>query len=291
MRPGFAALDADLAAIAAAKKKLIVFLQYKNFTATGGGAPDYMLDAGPWCVAGNCGDCAIGNGRMAIIWQGQDAGGTADRLHAWIAAVGAHVMQGPHADAIAGVVFAETAGGCTTVPGYDPDVYLGGLEADVLAAGLAFPGVPVFQYINFMPGSANESADLAKYASWAVLHPFAGAGCPDVAPLPYPGRPDGCVTQAFSKAPPGYAILLDASVQGTIPFNVAIEREDMLLCATPDLKSTYDTAIKPGPNGMAAQYVVWSDYAHIATNAFGIDDVGAYVKEAGTFPNAATPTW
>jgi hypothetical protein len=65
----------------------------------------------------------------------------------------------------------------------------------------------------------------------------------------------------------------------------------MLLCATPDLKSTYDTAMKPGPNGMAAQYVVWSDYSHLDVNAFGIDDVGTYIQEAGPFPNAAQPSW
>jgi hypothetical protein len=289
---GFAALDSDLAAVAGAKKKLIIFLQYKNFTNTGGAVPNYMLDAGPWCIdAGECGQCVVGNGQVAIVWQGQDAGGTADRLHAWIAAVGNHVMTTKYASTVAGVVFAETAGGCTTYEGYSPDVYLAGLEADVLAAGAAFPGVPIFQYVNFMPGSSNEAADLAKYATWAVLHPFAGAGCPDVAPLPYPNRPDGCTTQAFSTAPPGYQILLDASVQGTIPFNVAIEREDMLLCATPDLVSTYDTAIKKGPAGMAAQYVVWSDYQHLDTNAFGIDDVGAFIADAGTFPNSAMPTW
>jgi hypothetical protein len=149
----------------------------------------------------------------------------------------------------------------------------------------------VFQYINFMPGSSNEAADLAKYTSWAVLHPFAGAGCPDVAPLPYPNRPDGCTTQAFSKAPPGYTELLDPKIQGTMPFNVAVERQDMLLCATPDLVSTYDTAIQKGPNGMSAQYVVWSDYAHIPTNAFGIDDVGAFIADAGPFPNSKPPTW
>ncbi len=290
---GDTALESDLEAVAAAKKKLIIFLQYKNFTATGGAVPDYMLDAGPWCIdAGNCGQCDLGNGEMAVIWQGQDAGGTADRLHAWIAHVGAYVMGGAHASTVAGVVFAETAGGCTSDPGYTADVYLGGLEADVLAAGAAFPGVPIFQYINFMPDAANESAELGKYASWAMLRPFAGIGCPDVAPVPYPppGRPNGCTTQAFTNPPPGYAVLLDASVQGTIPFNVAVEREDMLLCATPDLISTYDMAIKQGPAGMAAQYVVWDDYNDIPTNAFGIDQVGAFIVEAGAFPNAK-PTW
>jgi hypothetical protein len=170
-------------------------------------------------------------------------------------------------------------------------VYIAGLENDVLAAGKAFPGVPVFQYINFMPGSSNEAADLAKYTSWALLNPFAGAGCPDVAPLPYPNRPDGCTTQAFSKAPPGYTELLDASLQGKIPFNVAVERQDELLCATPDLDATYHTAIDKGPAGMAAQYVVWSDYGPIPTNAFGIDDVGAFIADAGPFPNSKPPTW
>ncbi len=289
---GFAALDSDLAAVVKAKKKLIIFLQYKNFTKRGGAVPDYMLKPGPWCIGGtDCGQCIVGNGQVANIWQGQDAGGTADRLHDWIAAVGKHVMTAATASTIAGVVFAETAGSCTAYPGYSPDVYLAGLEADVLAAGAAFPGVPVFQYINFMPGSSNQSADLAKYAAWAASRPFAGIGCPDVAPLPYLARPAGCTTQAFSKAPPGYTVLLDKSVQGTIPFNVAVERQDMLLCATPDLISTYDTAIKGAPAGMGAQYVVWSDYSHLSTNAFGIDDVGAFIKDAGPFPNSAVPKW
>jgi hypothetical protein len=297
---GLSALDTDLAAVDAAGKKLVLLFQYKNFAKTGPAiaVPAYLRDAGPWCVpvtdggGENCGQCPLGNGAMAIVWQGQDAGGTADRLHAWIAATGEHVMKGKHASVVAGVAFPESAGGCSGDEGYKPGVYVGGLEADVVAAGQAFPGVPVFQYINFISDDKDDTKDLEGYANWAKGHPFAGAGCPDVAPAPYPDRPDGCTTQAFTNAPPGYAVLRDAAYQGVIPFDVAIEYQDYLKCATPSLQTTYDTAVLPASKGgMAAQYVVWFNFKGNTSDRFNFSDVSSFIADAGPFPNRVLPTW
>jgi hypothetical protein len=297
---GFTALDSDLAAVDAAGKKLVLFMQYKSFAKEGPpiAVPAYMRDAGPWCIAladgggENCGQCPLGNGAMAIVWQGQGAGGTADRLHAWIAATGEHVMKGKYASVVAGVVFPESAGGCVEDKGYKPDVYVGGLEADVVAAGKSFPGVPIFQYINFISGDPDQTADLEAYANWAKGHRFAGAGCPDVAPAPYPDRPDGCTSQAFTNAPPGYAALRDAAYQGVIPFDVAIEYQDYLKCATPGVSTTYDIAVKPASmGGMAAPYVVWFNWTGNGTFRFDFTDVSNFIADAGPFPNRAQPTW
>ncbi len=303
---GFQALDHDLAAVADAGKKLVITMSYKNFSGNYA-VPGYLLDAGPWCEKVSdggfeCGQFNMDNGVTAMVWQGLDAGGVADRVQAWVQATGAHAAAGPYASVVAGMTFPESAcSGCASDVGYSDDAYLAGLEGDVLAGGAGFPGAPIFQYINFMTGgtTATQAGLLEQYAVWAQAHPFAGAGCPDVAPLPYPnppGRPtysDGgvCTTAALYHSPPGYSVLIDAGAQGLIPFDVAIEYQDYTSCATPSILATYDTAILPAPAGMAAQYVAWADFPDSVHLLFGLPDVAAFLSDAGPFPNAAPPTW
>jgi hypothetical protein len=290
---GFAAIDADLAAVANAGKKLVIFFQYKNFSGPNA-VPTYLQESGPWCVSqakggSVCGQYQMSNGEIAMLWQGSSTGGTADRLHAWVQAVGAHVAEGAYASSVAGVVFPESACSQGNISFADVDYtqtsYLDGLEADVTAGGAAFPGTPIFQYINFLPGPDSQESYLADYAAWAQTHPFAGAGCPDLAPG---GSAAGC---GFD--PPGYSVLLDASVQGTIPFNVAVEAADYGSCRTPSLKDTYDLGVLPASQGgMGAQYIAWVDHPHEGTgDVFDLPEVVTYLENAGSFPNTAKPTW
>jgi hypothetical protein len=108
----------------------------------------------------------------------------------------------------------------------------------------------------------------------------------------------GCNTGSLPKPfgvgePPGYSVLIDAGVQGTIPFNVAIESPDYTLCRTASLQDTWDVAMLPAASGgMAAQYIVWINHSKQgATDAFALPDVINWIEDAGTFPNAAPPTW
>jgi hypothetical protein len=304
---GFQALDDDLAAVAGAGKKLVIFLQYKNFTQGGNAVPAYLRDAGPWCETlssgQECGQYDMNNGVIAMIWQGLGTGGVADRIHAWIDATGAHALQSQYASSVAGIVFPESAcGDCQADPLYSQAGYLTALEDDVAAAGGAFPGAPVFQYINNLSGPNPDQEYLYEYAQWAAQTPYAGAGCPDVAPSPYPNPGPaaslGCNTGSLPKPfgvgePPGYSVLIDAGVQGTIPFNVAIESPDYTLCRTASLQDTWDVAMLPAASGgMAAQYIVWINHSKQgATDAFALPDVINWIEDAGTFPNAAPPTW
>jgi hypothetical protein len=279
---GFAKLDSDLAAMAAAGKKLLVMLMYKEFSAANA-VPGYLLQSGPWCVTANgtttCGQYEMNNGRTAMIWQGKGSGGVADRLAAWVAAIGAHVAAGAHADSIAGIVLPETACSEGSVPfadvGYTQASYLAALEDDALHLTQAFPTKPVFQYANFLPPNNNALSYLTQFADWALLHPHVGLGCPDV---------------ATTISPPAYDILKSASYQGRLPFDVAVETPDFQPARTPSLQATYDVATVAAPSGMGAQMVTWANVKNATGNVFTIADVATYIG-SNPFPNTKPPTW
>jgi hypothetical protein len=291
----FTAIDGDLAATPAGKH-LIIFLQYKTFgsgtTADGGSAvpdsvPAYLLTSpGAWCESSGgtpvCGEYTTATSSIAMIWNQA----VADRVHAWIAALGAHYAAGgagaKYADRIAGIVLPETATGETmTYPlatvGYTSMGYVGAIEDNLTAAATAFPTKPVFQYINFLAhGVPSESAALQSIGTWALgLKPrHIGLGCPDVG-----GN--------SSFHPFGYDTLMNATYQLHLPFNVAIEPMDFDKAITTGLDATYAEAIGPAPGGMAAQFVVWW-YEQGTGHVFNIDDVAAYLP-GHPDPNTALP--
>jgi hypothetical protein len=283
---GYASLDSDLATLAAHGKKLILMMQYKQFSGTLAAVPAYLLGPGPWCVQTDggsvCGQYQMGNGRTAMIWQGLGTGGVADRLQAWFAAFGAHVAQSAYRDTVAGVVLPESACSEGTVPlanvGYMPGGYLSALEADTQSLADAFHGVPAFQYINFISQlpSAQQTTALQQFADWALLHPTVGLGCPDVA------------TQGLNS--PGYPVLMNPKYQGVLPYDVAVESPDYASARASSLDASYALAVSPAPNGMAAQIVVWADVNSSAGNVFTIQDVANYLPTHPD-PNTAPPTW
>jgi hypothetical protein len=262
--------ESDLAAVDAKGKKLIVFLMYKTFTDPHA-VPAYMLQQGPWCTGTTCGEVAMSNGVSAMIWNT----GVADRMHAWIAAMGAAIQSSAHASALAGVVFPESAcAACDTTAGYAAPAYVAAMEGNVKAAIAAFPNVIAFQYINFIPPSSSQAQSLADLADFALVTPHAGLGCPDLGPL-------------FN--PPEYPLLKSAKYQGRVPIAPAVESPDYQSARTSSLASTYSLGIDPAPNGMAAQIITWAD-TNNSSYVFTIQDVAAYLPSHPN-PNTAPPTW
>lgn len=272
---GVADIEADLAAVDAVNKKLIVFLTYKAFSTTHV-VPSYMLASGPWCVGSICGEVAMSNGTTAMIWQT----GVADRLHAWLSGLASKILVSPHASALAGIVFPESAcSGCdATNTSYTAATYLAALEGNASAAVAAFPNVIAFQYINFFPPNNMASQYLGMFADFALANPHVGLGCPDLAPL-------------FD--PPEYPILESAKYEGRVPMAPAVESPDYASGrASPDggVAATYELGINPSTKGgMSAQIISWSN-VNGSGNVFTIDDVAAYVS-AHPNPNTTAPTW
>jgi hypothetical protein len=263
-------VESDLAAVDAKGKKLIVFLMYKTFTDPHA-VPAYMLQQGPWCTGSTCGEVAMSNGVSAMLWNT----GVADRMHAWIAAMGAAIQNGPHASALAGVVFPESAcGACENTAGYTASAYVDAMKGNVTAAIAAFPNVIAFQYINFVPPSSTQTQSLADLADFALATPHAGLGCPDLGPL-------------FN--PPEYPLLENAKYQGRVPIAPAVESPDYQSGRTSSLPSTYSLGTDPAPKGMAAQIITWADTQN-ASYVFTIADVAAYLPSHPN-PNSAPPTW
>lgn len=271
-RAGFALLDDDLRAAAKAGKKLLAMVQYKQFGRTPHAVPDYMLKPGPWCVGGTCGEYEMSNGVTAILWQP----GVAERLHAWLAAMGAHVAASPYRSTFAGIVLPETALSEGKQPlasiGYTQPVYLHAIEANLLSLIAAFRNKPIFQYINFFPPNKDAGIYLEQLADFAVAHPNVGLGCPDVGP---------------KMSPPGYDVLKNATYQRRLPFNVAVEAPDFGAARTTGLQPTYDLAVV----GMRAEYVSWfAGGGNGPTDVFSLDDVSRYVAKH-PIPNITVPTW
>jgi hypothetical protein len=263
-------VESDLAAVDAKGKKLIAFLTYKTFTAPHA-VPTYMLTQGPWCNGATCGEYAMSNGVTAMIWNA----GVADRLHQWIAALGAAVASSPHAAALAGIVFPESAcGSCDKEPSYTPAAYVAAIEGDVNAAITAFPNVVAFQYINFLPPASTQDQYLVQLADFALATPHAGLGCPDLG----------------SKLNlPEYPLFESAKYQGRVPLAPAVESPDYQSTATASLAATYSLGTNPAPNGMRAQIITWDDVKN-TSDVFTIDDVAAYIASHPN-PNTAAPTW
>ena len=282
---GLAALKDDLDALAAVPesrggpKKLVIVLQYKEFSPGAHAVPGYLLKAGSkYCAGKVCGEYEMHDGTTAMIWQPE----VRARLHAWARAVGSYVAKHyPHK--VAAVVLPETANGPGNVPlasvGYAPDVYLSALSdnLDALTAPGAFPETPVIQYINFFPLGGDETTYLTKLARVAASHPHAGIGCPDV----------GSVS---SYHPPGYPVLESATFQGAIPFNVAIEQQDFDSYRNTSLAGAYARAIHgSAKGGFGAQMVAWVNIQNRGGHAFDLQDVSDYIR-SHPMPNTAPPS-
>lgn len=281
---GLAAIDADLAAVDAVGKTLLVYLPYKHFNASGPGAavPGYLTGPGPWCVTPTgtstplCGEYVMQNGRTAMIWLPA----VADRYIAWVRAVAAHLGPShPHERALAGIVYPETANSQGSIPladvGYTQASYVAGIESYLGASAQAFPRHPSFLHINFMPPNNTAGPYLAQLAAFALAHPNVGLGCPDV---------------ITTMSTPAYSILGDAQTQQRLPFDVEIQAMDYQPGYNADVASVFTKASAPAPNGFYAGFVTWVNIRNAAGNAFTIADVANYLR-THALPHTAPPTY
>ena len=274
---GFSSMDADLAAAASAGKKVLLYLTYKAFTAAGGGdaVPAYLraplaTGTAPWCVTSLtshevvCGQYEMANGRTAMIW----VPGVQARYRAWIAAAGEHFGPAhPHASALAGLMFSETALSAGAIPldelGFTQDAYLAGIEDYLSAAVAAFPSKPAFAIINFFPPNNSAVQYLTQLAEWALLHPHVGLGCPDV---------------SANISPPGYEILRSPRYQHGLHFNVEVESPDYRADRTTGIAQTWKLATAAAPDGFNGAMVTWANVRNLSGNVFDLADVSAFLS-------------
>ena len=161
--------------------------------------------------------------------------------------------------------------------GYTPNAYLAAVEANLQTLATGFPTKPVWQYINYIFGPADQGVALmTSLGMWALSHPNVGLGCPDVG---------GNAT--FH--PAGYDVLLPSTFHGLLPFNVAIESMDYDMMYTDGLMQTWQEATGPAPNGMAAQFVVWSDVTGTG-HAFTTAQAATFLTTHAD-PNTAPPMY
>jgi hypothetical protein len=275
---GFAALDADLKAVAAKSKKLLVMLQYKKNDGSPAVPADLLHGPGPWCSARYCGEFVVGSTHLAMVWNpAVDA-----RLKAWISAMAAHAAASPYASSLAGIVFNETslpAGTTDTTvlsgAGYDPYAYMKGLQDDMLAATDAAPRLPVFYYHEggfvSMDGKSVHAGQVM--GDWMLQHPHTGAGTPDLKPKSPKTTSHPCAIAAY---------------QGRIPCAPAIQAGDYSTSVTDSLDQSTTYAFASAPAGLHASFLTFSYAVGSGPNAFTLADASRYVS-THPIPNAAVP--
>lgn len=273
---GFAALDADLKAVAAGSKKLLVMLQYKKSDGDGSAVPtDLLRSPGPWCSGRYCGELAVGSS-LAMVWNPA----VNARLKAWISAMAAHAAASPYASSVAGIVFNETSLGTkdTTIlreAGYDPYAYIKGLQDNLLAATSAAPRLPVFYYHEggfvSMDGHSVRAGQIM--GNWMLQHPHTGAGTPDL-------KPKDPKTTTHPCAVPEY--------QGRIPCNPDVQAGDYALDRTDSLDQSFSYAVSAAPSGLHASHLTFSYAVGSGPNAFTFADVSRYIPNH-PIPNTAVP--
>ena len=275
--PGFAALDADLQRVAAKGKKLMVMLMYKKFNGTSA-VPAYLGDRrGAWCSGSSCGELTTGSGTsLALLWNHV----VERRLKAWITAMARHLSESPYLDSVAGIVFNETALGTTdkatlAAAGYDPDVYLQALEANMLAATTAAPKLLTILYfeggfvsLDRRPVRAGE-----KIGSWMLRNPHTGAGMPDLQPK----RPKGTIHPCANPR-----------LQGFVPCAPAVQAPDYSTRVTDSFEQSFAYATDPAPDGLQASFLTFSYAVGRGPNAFTFTDVSSNIA-SHPIPNTERP--
>ena len=108
---GLARLDADIAAVKKAGKKLLVFLNYEKSDGTPCVPADLLTGPGPWCSGANgefCGQMPNGTAPYPIYWN--DA--VAARMRGWLQAMASHIQASPDRDVVAGITLPEASLRC-----------------------------------------------------------------------------------------------------------------------------------------------------------------------------------
>lgn len=251
-------------------KKLFLQLQYITFDGTPV-VPDDLSSGGDFVNAGN------GN-HHARIWSTQKLNGQTvnERLIALMQALRDGLTQTELAS-LAGLAFPESAcSGCERDPLYTPEADVQAMEADLLALRSIFPTKVVVQYINYLPGAANQTQSLQGLADFACAHK-AGLGVPDVRRY-QPGTHS-------PYTPPGYPVLVAA--QTHVPLSLSVQtpdfrwNEQLAPAGNPDT-GTYHL----GVTEMGANFMVWanlraspSPQPDPASASFNINDVFNLAEE------------
>ena len=273
---GLSALDADLKAVAAKSKKLLVMLQYKKSDGTAAVPADLLKGPGSWCSGSYCGELAVGSSHLAMVWNpAVDA-----RLKAWISAMAAHAAASPYASSLAGIVFNETSLGTTDTSilraaGYDPYAYMKGLQDDMLAATSAAPRLPVFYYHEggFVSMDGKSVGAAQVMGDWMLQHPHTGTGTPDLKPKSPKTTSHPCAVAAY---------------QGRIPCNPDVQAGDYGTSATDSLDQSFRYAVSGAPTGLHASFLTFSYSVGSGPNAFTFADVSRYIP-SHPIPNTAIP--
>jgi hypothetical protein len=276
--PGFAKLDADLARVAGAGKKLMVMLMYKKFDGTPSVPADLLAGPGPWCSGAYCGEFAPdATTRLALLWNPV----VQSRLAAWVTAMARHLSQSPHADAVAGIVFNETAVGTTNTTllasaDYDPHVYLEALQQNLLAATTAAPNLMAILYFEggfvSMDGTTVDAGQ--TMGDWMLAHPRTGVGTPDLKPRDPKTTNHPCA---------------NATYQPAIACAPAVEAGDYSTTVTGSFEETFRYGTEPFPDGLHASFMTFSYAVGTGPNAFSFADVSASIA-THPIPNVTRPS-
>lgn len=274
---GFAALDADLAAVADAGQRLIVFLTYKKNDGTTAVPADLAVP--PPC-SGACGaEWNDGAGHaLPALWRPE----VSARLVAWLAAMAAHAEASPHRDALAGFILPETAvagldDDAIFAAGYTAQAYYDGIIANLDAVRTAAPHAVVVQNITGgFRGDPDRGNDdfTAAIATWATTHVGAGTGEADLVPAVGPTTVP-CFKAEFA---------------GVIPCFIAIEAPDFHTDKTPSLAASVTFAASAPPTGAGAAVLLVSHNSGPGPNAFEPGDFAAFIPDH-PWPNQARPSW
>ncbi|MCC6747645.1 MAG: hypothetical protein IT371_08315 [Deltaproteobacteria bacterium] len=274
---GFAALDDDLARVAAKGKKLLVMLMYKKFDGSSAVPADLRAGPGAHCNGSVCGEMVIGSTRYALLWNAA----VEARLKAWVFAMASHLTKSPYLSSVAGVIFNETSStkdvGILTAAGFDPYRHLQAVQENLLAVTAAAPRLAAFIYFEggFMSMDGNPVKAPERMGDWMLLHPRTGVGRSDMQP----------------KNPDANHPCANPTYQGRVPCAPAVEAIDYARSVTDSLQQSFSFGLSPAPNGLYASFITFSYRdSTSAGDAFSFADVS---KGIASHPivNSKPPSW
>lgn len=274
---GFAALDADLKQVAAAKKKILVMLMYKKFDGTSSVPADLRQSVGPWCSGPYCGELQSEDGTsIALLWNPV----VQVRLRSWITAMARHLSESRYIDSVAGIVFNETALGTTDTTvlgsaGYDPDVYIDALTGNMSAALTAAPKLITILYYEggFVSMNGKSVNAVEKIGDWLLRNPRSAVGTPDLQPKKAKSSRHPCGNSKYQKH---------------IACAPAVQSPDYGRKVTDSFEDSFRYATAPAPDGLRASFLTFSYAVGSGDNAFTFADVSRSIADH-PIPNTVNP--
>ncbi len=219
----FSRIESELAAVAAAKKQLIVHVADRTIQGQAC-VPAYVRD-----TFGNGGHLRVNNKCTALRWMPA----VQDRLIALYRALGAKFDRHPNFEA---VMLSEDS--MEHSPGYSDAGYVRESKRGMTALAKAFPHTVVFKSLNWGPGIP----ELFAHASTLGI----GVGSPDLTP------------ESASWAYPHYP-----KYAGKIPLQISLRDPRVIdsMRAGVTVAGLYDFAVTQ-PKGLHVNYIVWDQTEH-----------------------------